>query len=82
MTKEPKLQGARRIVKEWPGYDEQVMAFTAQVESILEGNVAAEGEEGNEEMSSGDVGTGGDGELPEEGQEARRYRKQHDASEF
>ena len=31
LTKEPKLEGARRIVKEWPGYDEEVRAFTAKV---------------------------------------------------
>ena len=31
LTKEPKLEGARRIVKEWPGLDEEVATFTAQV---------------------------------------------------
>eukprot|EP00891_Asterochloris_glomerata_P001730 jgi/Astpho2/1730/e_gw1.00032.131.1_t len=31
LTKEPKLEGARRIVKEWPGYDDEVRAFTAKV---------------------------------------------------
>lgn len=31
LTKEPKLEGARRIVKEWPGLDEEVASFTAQV---------------------------------------------------
>ena len=32
LTKEPKLEGARRIVAEWPGLDEEVRAFTAKVE--------------------------------------------------
>ena len=32
LTKEPKLEGARRIVAEWPGLDEEVRAFTARVE--------------------------------------------------
>lgn len=31
LTKEPKLQGARRIVSEWPGLDEEARSFTAQV---------------------------------------------------
>ena len=33
LTKEPKLDSARRIVAEWPGLDEEVAAFTAQVGS-------------------------------------------------
>ena len=32
LTKEPKLQGARRIVSEWPGLDEEARSFTAQVQ--------------------------------------------------
>jgi UDP-glucose:glycoprotein glucosyltransferase len=39
MTKEPKLQGARRIVAEWPGYDEEVLSFTARVDAVLEGDM-------------------------------------------
>ncbi|CAD7699991.1 unnamed protein product [Ostreobium quekettii] len=35
MTKEPKLQAARRIVAEWPGIDEEVRAFTARVEALI-----------------------------------------------
>lgn len=31
LTKEPKLQGARRIVSEWPGLDEEARGFTAEV---------------------------------------------------
>ena len=31
LTKEPKLQGARRIVAEWPGLDEEARTFTQQV---------------------------------------------------
>lgn len=31
LTKEPKLDSARRIVAEWPGLDEEVATFTAQV---------------------------------------------------
>lgn len=30
MTKEPKLQGARRIVAEWPALDEEARRFTAK----------------------------------------------------
>ncbi len=33
LTKEPKLDSARRIVAEWPGLDEEVAAFTAEVPS-------------------------------------------------
>ncbi|KAL3679974.1 hypothetical protein R1sor_022930 [Riccia sorocarpa] len=36
MTKEPKLEGARRIVAEWPALDEEARQFTAR---ILEGRV-------------------------------------------
>jgi UDP-glucose:glycoprotein glucosyltransferase len=31
LTKEPKLDSARRIVAEWPGLDEEVASFTAEV---------------------------------------------------
>lgn len=31
MTKEPKLQGARRIVSEWPDLDSEARRFTAQI---------------------------------------------------
>lgn len=31
LTKEPKLDSARRIVAEWPGIDSEVAAFTAKV---------------------------------------------------
>ena len=31
LTKEPKLDGARRIVKEWPALDAEQRAFTQQV---------------------------------------------------
>ena len=34
LTKEPKLEGARRIVEEWPGLDEEVASFTAQVRDL------------------------------------------------
>eukprot|EP00884_Botryococcus_braunii_P009699 jgi/Botrbrau1/18730/Bobra.0386s0053.1 len=40
LTKEPKLEGARRIVAEWTGLDEEIFAFTRKVEEELE-----EGEE-------------------------------------
>jgi UDP-glucose:glycoprotein glucosyltransferase len=33
MTKEPKLQGARRIVAEWSGLDDEARAFTARFEA-------------------------------------------------
>lgn len=36
MTKEPKLEGARRIVDEWPALDEEAREFTAR---ILHGDV-------------------------------------------
>ena len=32
LTKEPKLQGARRIVSEWPALDEEARSFTSQVQ--------------------------------------------------
>ncbi|BDA49281.1 UDP-glucose:glycoprotein glucosyltransferase 1 [Coccomyxa sp. Obi] len=35
LTKEPKLDSARRIVAEWPGLDEEVATFTAKVEASL-----------------------------------------------
>lgn len=35
MTKEPKLQAARRIVAEWPALDEEARAFTSIVEGEL-----------------------------------------------
>ena len=31
LTKEPKLDSARRIVAEWPGLDDEVASFTAEV---------------------------------------------------
>uniref|UniRef100_A0A0D6QYA4 Glucosyltransferase 24 catalytic domain-containing protein n=1 Tax=Araucaria cunninghamii TaxID=56994 RepID=A0A0D6QYA4_ARACU len=42
MTKEPKLQGAKRIVAEWPALDEEARKFTAKIlgkelESKIEG---------------------------------------------
>ena len=40
MTKEPKLQGARRIVAEWTELDDEARTFTAAVEAG-EGAVAA-----------------------------------------
>lgn len=33
LTKEPKLQGARRIVSEWPALDEEARSFTSQVQA-------------------------------------------------
>ena len=35
LTKEPKLQGARRIVTEWPGLDEEARSFTAEVPMVI-----------------------------------------------
>ena len=35
LTKEPKLQGARRIVAEWPALDEEARTFTSQVHCTL-----------------------------------------------
>lgn len=35
LTKEPKLEGARRIVQEWPGLDAEVRAFTERVEERM-----------------------------------------------
>ena len=35
LTKEPKLQGARRIVSEWPALDEEARSFTAKVHILL-----------------------------------------------
>jgi len=44
LTKEPKLEGARRIVAEWPGLDEEVRAFTARVEEGMKKPSAANAE--------------------------------------
>lgn len=46
MTKEPKLHGARRIVSEWPAYDEEVIGFTSRVEAILGGDDPGNQDEG------------------------------------
>ncbi|KAL0021594.1 hypothetical protein WJX79_001497 [Trebouxia sp. C0005] len=35
LTKEPKLQGARRIVSEWPALDEEARGFTSKVEAQM-----------------------------------------------
>lgn len=35
LTKEPKLEGAHRIVKEWPALDEEQREFTSKVETQL-----------------------------------------------
>ncbi len=32
LTKEPKLQGARRIVSEWPALDAEARSFTSKVQ--------------------------------------------------
>ena len=42
MTKEPKLAGAARIVREWPDLDAEVRAFTDTVERRLYGRAQAE----------------------------------------
>ena len=42
MTKEPKLAGAARIVREWPDLDAEVRAFTDAVERRLYGRAQAE----------------------------------------
>ena len=34
-TKEPKLQAARRIVREWPDLDDEAMDFTKVVQDML-----------------------------------------------
>mmetsp|Transcript_11957 Transcript_11957/g.33653 ORF Transcript_11957/g.33653 Transcript_11957/m.33653 type:complete len:1727 (-) Transcript_11957:508-5688(-) len=84
MTKEPKLQGARRIVTEWPGFDEEVQAFTAKVEILLEGD-EDEGEEGAAAMppsgpSGGQEHPEGDGE--QEGASQPAEARNHDGSEL
>ena len=35
LTKEPKLEGARRIVAEWPALDDEVSRFTAEVRCLI-----------------------------------------------
>lgn len=35
LTKEPKLQSARRMVAEWPGLDDEATRFTKKIESML-----------------------------------------------
>ena len=42
MTKEPKLKGAARIVKEWPSLDAEVRGFTDDVEQRLYGSKQVE----------------------------------------
>ena len=42
MTKEPKLLGAARIVREWPSLDREVRAFTDEVERRIYGEARAE----------------------------------------
>lgn len=39
LTKEPKLQSARRIVAEWPDLDREAREFTSRVEDILNGRL-------------------------------------------
>ncbi|GMH34056.1 hypothetical protein BSKO_01890 [Bryopsis sp. KO-2023] len=59
LTKEPKLQAARRIVAEWPDLDEEARLFTAKVEKMLEGG-GLTGENGGlvEDISSQPEGLG------------------------
>jgi UDP-glucose:glycoprotein glucosyltransferase len=69
LTKEPKLQSARRIIAEWPALNEEVTEFTARAEgylngSMTEGELADEGYRVHlEPMKEGIVGE------QEEGQE-------------
>ena len=37
MTKEPKLQGARRIIAEWPDLDREAREFTDAVDRVQVG---------------------------------------------
>ncbi|KAK9811403.1 hypothetical protein WJX72_003341 [[Myrmecia] bisecta] len=51
LTKEPKLDSARRIVAEWPGLDQEARAFTAQVEAEWLGGMASDDEDIIEECT-------------------------------
>ena len=42
MTKEPKLLGAARIVREWPSLDREARAFTDRVERRIYGEARTE----------------------------------------
>ena len=48
LTKEPKLQSARRIIAEWPDLNREVEEFTARVDAYLDGALT------EEELSSSD----------------------------
>lgn len=40
LTKEPKLQSARRIIAEWPDLDREAQELTARVDMLLDGKVS------------------------------------------
>jgi UDP-glucose:glycoprotein glucosyltransferase len=40
LTKEPKLQSARRIIAEWPDLNREAEEFTAAVDAVLEGRMS------------------------------------------
>lgn len=42
LTKEPKLQSARRIIAEWPDLNREAEEFTARVEAVLDGAMTEE----------------------------------------
>lgn len=42
LTKEPKLQSARRIIAEWPDLHREVEEFTARVDAVLAGAMTEE----------------------------------------
>lgn len=63
LTKEPKLQSARRIIAEWPDLDREAVEFTAAVDRVQVGprRAAAQGGEGAQSgaMQVGKVVLGG-----------------------
>ena len=82
MTKEPKLKGAARIVKEWPALDAEVRSYTDSVEERLYGfrqvetpqekaaREAAEKAAKEAAAAGGGGGGGGEGSESEESEES------------
>ncbi|KAL4530836.1 hypothetical protein Ndes2526B_g09184 [Nannochloris sp. 'desiccata'] len=87
LTKEPKLQSARRIIAEWPDLNREAEEFTAAVEAVLEGRMSEQqltDDNGSrfmtylEPMVEGSVKTTGGGSINEENEAAPA----HDATEL
>jgi UDP-glucose:glycoprotein glucosyltransferase len=69
LTKEPKLQSARRIIAEWPDLDREAGEFTSAVDRVLAGEASEQDLESSslfrtflEPMVEGSIRTEGGGE--------------------